>query len=379
MKTKLAAAPIPLSKVATIDLASERSIEVMEWAGLNSFERAAWVRLRSMQPEFVTPFFSLEFFDAVQAARGDVRVAVIRDGAQIVGFFPFHRTGKIATPAGRYFNDAHNIIVRPGTLIDWSALLKACDVKSYDFHAMVGSVESVDPKSIHGTTQSFRADIGDDSHAFLASLERQHRTIRKQDQKTRAMARDLGPLRLEFDCRDESALRTMIDWKRDQYHRTNILDLFTPDWTRRMVTHLHQTSDRPMRGLLSVLWAGDALVSTHFGMIEGDLLHYWFPTYNVTHGRYSPGTALFKSIVRDATENGLRVIDMGYGEQPYKRKQTDTITTVHHGSVSNCPLHRSWCRMRLAMDRLAKQMPMKESLKRILRTVKPDAGIGKLG
>jgi CelD/BcsL family acetyltransferase involved in cellulose biosynthesis len=171
----------------------------------------------------------------------------------------------------------------------------------------------------------------------------------------------------------------MIQWKRIQYQRTKILDLFTPDWTRRMVEHLHRSNDQPMHGLLSVLWAGDTMVAAHFGMIDRGLLHYWFPTYNVAHSRYSPGAALFKSIIRDATDNGLNCIDMGYGEQPYKRKQTDTITTVHHGTISNCPIHRRWCRIRLAMDGLAKRMPMKESLKRILRAVQPNAGIGKLG
>lgn len=334
-----------------------------------------------MQPEFATPFFSLEFFDAVHAARGDVRVSVIRDQKRIVGFLPFHRHGAVATPAGRFFNDAHNILAWPGTSLDWPTLLKSIGVKSYDFHALVGPVDTfatTDPRAIHGATRSYSAVIGDDSHAFLASLERQHSTIRKQEQKTRAMARDLGPLRFEFDCRDESALRTMIDWKRAHYRRTNILDLFLPDWTRQMVTQLHQKQDRTMRGLLSVLWAGDEMVSAHFGMLEGDLLHYWFPTYDVAHARYSPGTALFKSIVRDASENGLRVIDMGYGEQPYKRKQTDTITTVHHGTISYCPLHRSWCRMRLAMSNFAKRLPMKQTLKQVLRTIKPDAGIGKL-
>jgi hypothetical protein len=57
----------------------------------------------------------------------------------VSGFFPFHRTGKIATPVGRYFNDAHNVVAHPDTATDWPVLLKACGVKSYDFHALAGS------------------------------------------------------------------------------------------------------------------------------------------------------------------------------------------------------------------------------------------------
>jgi CelD/BcsL family acetyltransferase involved in cellulose biosynthesis len=353
-------------------------VDVISWNRIDHSDRQRWQVLRQCQPEMASPFFSTSFIDAVHAARGDVLLAILEDRDGVVGYLPFHLVGHSTKPVGRFMNDAHNVIAATGTHIPWPWLLRQIGARSFDFHAMVGCTSHLETEMVYGTTPSFSASIGDDSHAFLSRLEKEHRTIQKQEQKTRKMIREVGPLRLEFDCRDFDLLEQSIRWKREQYRRTNILDLFTPDWTRRMVRHLHEVSEGA-RGIHSVLWAGNHVVATHIGMIENDLLHYWFPTYNTEYSIYSPGTALFKAIVAESTSNGVRTIDMGYGEQPYKKKQTDTITSVAHGCVTSS---RFVAMSRQAQRRLSewiKCLPMKQTLKSILRQIKPDAGIGKLG
>jgi hypothetical protein len=69
---------------------------------------------------------------------------------------------------------------------------------------------------------------------------------------------------------------------------------------------------------------------------------------------------------------------MGYGEQPYKRKQTDTVTTVAYGCVTTRRLYGQWRRCASATRVLVKRVPMKHTLKRWLRRLKPDAGISKV-
>ncbi|QDT06205.1 hypothetical protein K227x_46130 [Rubripirellula lacrimiformis] len=376
---------LPLAREFTIRSSADHEsacrvdqVQVVPWGGLSDADRLRWRQLRATQSELRTPFFSLAFFDAVQASRGDVLCAVMRSGGQVVGFLPFHRINHIAWPAGRFVNDAHNVVAHPDTTFDWCWLLKECQVKAYDFHSMVGSMSNIEQVSFQGITESFRADLGNDSKQFLAGLEKQHKTIRRQEQKSRKLAREIGPISIEIDCRDPSILQQMIAWKRDQYRRTNILDLFTPEWTRNMVDQLHRSNGPDTRGLLSVLRAGDTIVAAHFGMLENGLLHYWFPTYDTAFSRYSPGTALFKEIIRVADRHGIRCIDMGYGEQPYKRKQTDTITTVKHGCVTPSSVYRNMRAMRLAATNVIKQFPMKTQLKQVLRTVQPNAGISKL-
>ena len=326
-----------------------------------------------------SPFFSLQFIDAVQRARGDVEVAVLRDAERIVGFWPLHRIGGVAKPVGRFLNDAHNVVSSPNLQIDWRFLLKRCGVRGFDFHALVGDTSIVPDEMIRGVQESFAADLRGGGAASLRRMEASHRTMKKQDQKTRKMQRELGPLRLEFDCRDESVLQTAIDWKRQQYTRTHILDLFTLPWTRTFLSSLHGLDPaEDCRGVVSALWAGDELVATHIGMLQCNLLHYWFPAYNVDHAIYSPGTALFKSIVAASDSIGIDKIDMGYGAIPYKRKQTDVVTTVAKG----CVTYSRWLRGQRALSswvqQAAPRVPMKETVKRVVRSVMPDAGVGKI-
>lgn len=355
------------------------SVKLMSWGEMDRVDRQRWNELRGTQPKMTSPFFSTQFIDAVHRSRGDVDVAVLGNGHQTIGYWAMHRINGVAKPVGRFLNDAHNVVAAPQIEIDWRWLLKECQVVAFDFHSLVGDASHLEHGMIDGYHQSFAANISRRAGCFVDSMEQSHRTMRKQNQKTRKMARECGPLRFEIDCRDPAVLQTAIAWKRDQYQRTHILDLFGPTWTRRMLQQMHRLEDNhSCHGMVSALWAGDQLVATHIGMREGKLLHYWFPSYNETFARYSPGTALFKEIAKHACQHGIETIDMGYGAQPYKRKQTDVITTVAHGCVTYSPWVRSKRRMMNKALHLRKDLPMRSTLKRVLRAVIPSAGIGKL-
>ena len=119
-------------------------------------------------------------------------------------------------------------------------------------------------------------------------------------------------------------------------------------------------------------------MAAHYGMIENDLLHYWYPAYDPKYSIYSPGTALFTAIVAAASENGIRCIDMGYGEQPYKLKQTDTTSIVGFGSLSRSKFHLNRRRWEATAREAIKKAPMKGTLKRIRQRVLPGVGRSKL-
>lgn len=353
-------------------------VELCAPGELSADDVQRWERIRGGRPEFSGPFFAHRFTESVQASRGDVEVAVVRSGDDAIGFLPFHRIGQVAVPVGRFFNDAHNLIAPVETAVQWPWLLQQCGVKAFDVHALVGHSPEVSKDYGLGTINAFSSDLGDDSVDYLRRLGKAHKTIGRQPQKTRKMSREIGEVRMEFDCRDTALVAKAIQWKREQYRRTHILDLFTPDWTMNLVNDLHDRDDAGLRGILSVLWAGDVPVAAHYGMIENNLLHYWFPSYDPSYSRYSPGTALFRQIVEEGTANGINFIDMGYGEQPYKRKQTDVTTSVGFGSVTGSRWHRTIRGAEASAISAIKRMPMKEPIKRIWRKLSPNHGISKL-
>ncbi len=382
----------------------EFKISVISFDELSPDMLLRWEQIRRVSEQWEQPFFASRFTAAVQQARGDVSVAVIsraetdvRDPLAVVGFLPFHRTGRVAVPVGRFLNDAQNVIGLSPKQVDWATLMRACDVLAFDFHAIIHPASSWIEAYQLQSVGAFQADFEGDSQGYLRRLEKDHRTIGKQGQKTRKLGREIGPVRLEVDCRCPEVLARTIAWKRDQYQRTHILDLFLPDWTRRLIEVLHgdnhasdsplsadgrpsdNLQNEPLRGLLSVLWAGETVVAAHFGMVERGRLHYWFPAYDPEFAQYSPGTALFTELVRASTKNGIDCIDMGYGEQPYKQKQTATATQVAFGTITDSRWHRfSYHTQRRLVDCL-KRMPMKQTFKRAWRAVYPTAGIHKLG
>lgn len=348
---------------------------------LSQAELERWESIRSARPEFRTPFFSVAFCQAVQRARGDVNVVVVRDADEILGFLPFHRQGRTAYPAGRFFNDAQNLIAEKENLVSWHWLLREAGLRSFEFHALIGADENTFPAhTCHDQVQSFRCEIGDDSKSYLARLGKEHKTVGRQGQKTRKLAREVGAVTLEFDCRDSEILHQTIHWKREQYQRTHILDLFSKPWTMRLVDELFQrpADTKETRGILSVLRAGDHVVAAHYGMIEGSLLHYWFPAYSPEFSKYSPGTGLFCSILEDASDHGINCVDMGYGEQPYKLKQTDATGSVYNGCIAKSRVYRTWRCAQAHAVRSLKQMPGKAPVKRVWRSMFPNAGISKI-
>ena len=66
---------------------------------------------------------------AVAAVRDDVNVAVIADGSEAVGFFPFERGGcGVGRPVGGIMSDYHGVVLRPGLRLDGEELIRACDL-----------------------------------------------------------------------------------------------------------------------------------------------------------------------------------------------------------------------------------------------------------
>ena len=360
-----------------------RRVEVSPLDRLRNDELIAWENLRDSRPEYASPFFSTRFSEAVHAARGDVWIAVIMDGDEIVGFFPFHRFRGTAVPVGRFLNDAHNIIADPATMIDWIWLLEKIDCKAFDFHAMAGGDNESIFQFAQGTLQSFHANIGDDSLGFLQQLERSHKTIERQSHLTRKLSRQVGKVRLQTDCSDPMLLQRAIDWMRNQYRRTHTLDLFSADWTGDLIRHLHRENTQtpnhlPARGLFSVLYAGDHPVAAHFGIMQRGLLHYWFPTCDTAYAEYCVETALFVELIRNATQHGIHCVDLGYGEQPCKRGQSDSTGEVAYGCISRSRFHQNRRKLETLAVSTMKKMPLKVAAKKIWRRLQPNAGISKL-
>ncbi|MEL7336235.1 MAG: hypothetical protein AAFN70_08565, partial [Planctomycetota bacterium] len=162
---------------------------------LTETDKTRWESIRQATDRYREPFFSVAFSDAVHQVRGDVEVAIVHKAGLPTAFLPFHRIGRHAYPVGRFFNDAHNLIRGHHDALDWRTLLTSLGLKTFEFHALAGSDPGSFPShTCHETVRSFRCEIGDDPGSYLRQLQRCHKTIGRQGQKTRKMAREVGEI-----------------------------------------------------------------------------------------------------------------------------------------------------------------------------------------
>ncbi len=159
--------------------------------------------------------------------------------------------------------------------------------------------------------------------------------------------RKLGPIRMIWNSRDEAILKTLMSWKSQQYRTTGCVDNFSRPWTRQLLHRLLHLDSLELQGLMSALFAGDELVAVHFGLRCRNAVHFWFPAFSLSHARMSPGTELFLRTAAHAPREDVDTLDMGIGEESYKRKLTNEKYSVVRGSVDLVPWRstlRAWGR-----------------------------------
>ncbi len=349
------------------------SYQVIPAQNLTAEQESLWRLFRAANPSLYSPFLAVEFLKSITRSRPNCKVVVIQQAGQDVGYLPFESQGKSAYPIARQVNDAQAIIALPENKLAWHEVLRGAELEVYHFHALVGQLTDQERPSVFANNRSFMCDLRKPAEGYLKWLKKSSRTIAKQQQKTNKLIREVGPLRWDFDNRDHQLLDRILDLKSAQYRRTNIFDKFSIGWIRQMLHDLLD-SQSSVRGQLSLLWAGERLVSGHYGLRERELLHYWFPVYDPQFEIYSPGTALFVELVRNSEVLGIDKIDYGYGDLPYKHKLCNVVTDSYRGAFCTSNLQLQRLRLQFMAYTQLKKIPAKEAIKRVFRKVWPNWG-----
>lgn len=145
--------------------------------------------------------------------------------------------------------------------------------------------------------------------------------MRDTERRQRKLAQSYGPVVIrETDNVTAAALASVVAMKRQQYQRTQVADALDARGNLRLIETLRR-SPVPECGLvLATLEAGDKMLAQHLGLRHHGILSWWFPVYDVSAQRVSPGRQLLWQMIRNATESGVGLIDYGAGEAQYKRQ-----------------------------------------------------------
>ena len=350
------------------------TIECKSYSDLSDEELARWQSFHQSQPELGSPYYHPEFTAAVDEVRPDVEVAVIRnDRDQVVAFFPFQRQGKVAFPIGGRMNDFHGLVAHSGTKLNIADVFTSLGLKSFKFHAVVDLADNFKRHSFR-TLKSHYIDMSDGFDHYHAWARKHSTTIKRQPQKTRALEREVGPLSFEFDCDDREILEQSIELKSAKYQRTKTFDILSVDWASNVLRSIFERTSEAFSGQLSVVRAGDELVAMHFGMINDDILHYWFPVFDPRFSKYSPGTILMLKSCEAAAARGITRVDLTFGDDPYKFKFANASSDVLAGYLTFNPIQQFLERSRYETRLLLKKIPFKPQAKTLLRKVYPGFG-----
>ena len=307
---------------------------VIRPAELGPAEIASWHAMQAGDPALANPFLSPEFAFAVGRLRPSARVAVLNDGPDTTGFFPFERRSfGLVVPIAAGLTDCQGLVHGPGAHWDVRELLRACGIASWQFDHLVAGQPFEQLRTVLAPSPVVDLTAGYD--AYHADLRRRSPEFASSTgRKARKLAREVGELRLVEASGDVAELRTLMAWKSDQYRRTGRPDRFSQPWTVDLVESLLATRTDALTGVLSVLYAGDSPVAAHFGLRAGELMTYWFPAYDPAFSRYSPGLTLALRLAQQLAADGVNRIDLGKGKMRYKDTMKTGELLVAEGTIA---------------------------------------------
>jgi CelD/BcsL family acetyltransferase involved in cellulose biosynthesis len=295
---------------------------------------ATWAALQRVNDDLVSPFFHPEFTRNVARTKPTTEVAIIRDGARIVGFFPFERTTKVlGGRVGGILSDYHGIVSAADLGLSAQDLLRACRLDAWRFCSVPASQRAfsegcleVKPRPMIDLKAGYEAYVKERSDCGTS-------VIKKTARQERQLCREVGAVRYVAHETDNGVLERLFAWKSLQYSRLGTLDVLALPGVKELLQAIHKTQTEGFAGVLSALYAGDRLLAAHFGMRSWRAWHYWFPCYDRAFAKYSPGSILLLKMAESARSFGVEQMDLGAGEGGYKYRFANCSIKITAGCV----------------------------------------------
>ncbi|HJQ48255.1 MAG TPA: GNAT family N-acetyltransferase [Amycolatopsis sp.] len=346
-------------------------LRVNGFGALGARELDAWHSLRAGNPALDSPYFHPLFAKAVHdsGTRVSVVVAEDPDGA-IRAIMPLDANGRTVRPAGWPAADFQGPILAPGTRFPVPALLGSLGAHTFAFDHLLDGRPEFAPWIRHRSPSPY-LDVSGGLPGYLGRASRSGKeNMGQARRRARKLAGEHGDLKFIVDNRDPDVLDQVIQLKRGQYIATGARDYFAVPERKSFLHGMLATREGSFRGLLSTVHCGDELVAAHFGMCDGAVLHWWFPVYDPAFSRFAPGWILLRELTDAAPQLGVTRIDLGRGEDEYKRRAMTGQVEVCEGRIIANPWRRAVRNAADAAVAAAKRSPVRDQLRAVVRRVR---------
>ncbi|MDA1016274.1 MAG: GNAT family N-acetyltransferase [Planctomycetota bacterium] len=335
-----------------------------------------WYQLQRSNPALDSPFFSSSFTQAVAAERHGVEVAVIETEGTIVGFLPYCRQRRIiAAPVAGSLTDFQGLIAQPDASINMRRVLRDGRLSAWQFDHLVTGHDCLSPFQWAYSDSPFM-DLSDGFEPYRKGCrQRGGKEMAEVLRKTRKLDREVAHVRFEPESTNCRVLDTLIDWKQQQLRRQRRADCFRPAWIRPLLNRLLHTHGEAFRPMLSAMYVGDELAAINFGLRNGPVLHGWITAFNPKYQKFSPGLMLMVKLAQAAESLGISRIDMGRGDESFKRTFCSGVTRVAEGAVDRRlvagAMKHSW----VWAKKLLRGTPLREPAERLIQRLRYTGGI----
>jgi CelD/BcsL family acetyltransferase involved in cellulose biosynthesis len=346
--------------------ATTGTVEVVALDALEDVDLAAWFSLRNSNRALDSPYFHPEFARAVHESGTPVDIVVERDASGVRALLAGHRLGSVFRPVGWPGADFQGPITRGHESVDALRLLRATGMRGMEFDHLL-EFPGFEPW-IDSRRDSPYVDVSGGLDAYLARASKSGKdNMGQARRKARKAEAAHGPLRFDAESTDAAELDEVIALKRAQYAATGARDYFAAPERIALVHRLLETRVDGFAGLLSTVHVGPRLLAAHFGIRSGGVLHWWFPVYDPEFAAFAPGWILLRELTAAAPELGVTRIDLGRGDDEYKRRAKTGETIVCQGFVTDSRTALATRRVRSALADVARSSSLPRKLRRLAR------------
>lgn len=305
-------------------------LETIHPKELGSETLAQWRALQHASINLQSPYLTPDWAQLVGAARDDVRVCIIDDGA---GFFAAQRLSRFtAMGAGAPVSDYNAIVANADLRVDAGALCKALKVGRID---LTHVPEGPTPLSAIGAEGSWIAETSGGRDLYEAALkQRRNEFVRQTDKKGRKFAKECGYIEFRASAPKHAAFEQLLNWKNAQLKRTGQPDIWATPWVRKVLDATFEQRAGHFGGVLFSLSIEQRLIAAAYCLRAGKVLHFWVVAHDSEYDSYSPGVQLARWAIGWAAENGIAEVDFGPGDYQYKRQLSTTQRMLSYGVVS---------------------------------------------
>jgi CelD/BcsL family acetyltransferase involved in cellulose biosynthesis len=301
---------------------------------LSPQEIQLWREWQRCEPTLESPYFRLEFTQAVARVRSDVEIAVLEDAGQCRGFLPLQRGPLgIGRPVGGKLSDYQGVIAPANLEFSAEQIVRGARLGCYDFDHLLAS-QTEFAEHVSGTGKSPYLDLTGGYEAYCSQRKLAGSdVVAKTMQKARKLEREVGPVEFVAHTTEPEVLQTLCAWKSAQYLETGLADLFAFPWTGNLLRDFcdHATDD--FAPLISLLRIDSRPIAITYSLRSRGTVHAWFTAYDKELARYSPGAFLFLRMAQEAERLGITKIDLGKGDERYKWSLASGGTDLIEGSV----------------------------------------------